>query len=245
MQPIFPGLVDTAAQQGMKALAITDHGNMFGVLRFYTECRNKGIKPIIGCEFYVAPGSMLVKSGNDKGNKYHHLILLAKNSRGYANLIILASIAYTEGFYYKPRIDFETLKKYSEGLICSSACLAGLIPQLVLQGKEEEAEKKALEYEELFGKDHYYLELQDHGIPEQKIVNEGLIRISGKTGIPLIATNDIHYITKEEAEAQEILICIGTQKKLSDRGRLVFDKKEFYMKDPDTMLSIFSMFPRQ
>ena len=240
----IPRLVDTAIQQGMKALAITDHGNMFGVLRFYSECRNKGIKPIIGCEFYVAPGSMLVKSGNEKGTKYNHLILLAKNSTGYANLMILASIAYTDGFYYKPRIDFETLKKYSEGLICSSACIAGIIPRLILQGNFDEAEKTALEYQEVFGKDHYYLELQDHGIEEQKIVNKGLIRISEKTGIPLIATNDIHYITKEEAEAQEILICIGTQKKLSDRGRLVFDKKEFYMKDPDTMMSIFRHVPQ-
>ena len=237
-------LVDTAAGQGMKALAITDHGNMFGVLRFYTECRKKGIKPIIGCEFYVAPGSMLVKSGIDKERKYHHLILLAKNSTGYANLMILASIAFTEGFYYKPRIDFETMKKYSEGLICSSACLAGIIPQLILSGKEDEAEKKALEYQEVFGKGNYYLELQDHGIPEQKTANEGMIRIAERTGIPLIATNDIHYITKEEAEAQEILICIGTQKKLSDSGRLVFDKKEFYMKDPDTMLSIFKHVPQ-
>ena len=239
----IPRLVDTAVEQGMKALAITDHGNMFGVLRFYMECKKKGIKPIIGCEFYVAPGSMLVKSGNEKGNKYHHLILIAKNSTGYSNLMKLASIAFTDGFYYKPRIDFDTMKKHSEGLICSSACIAGLIPQLVIQGKEDEAEKKALEYQELFGKDHYYLELQDHGIPEQKIANEGLIRISEKTGIPLIATNDIHYITKEEAEAQEILICIGTQKKLTDSGRLVFDKKEFYMKDPDTMMSIFSHVP--
>ncbi len=236
-------LVDTAVQQGMKALAITDHGNMFGVLRFYMECKKKGIKPIIGCEFYVAPGSMLVKSGNEKGNKYHHLILLAKNRAGYANLMKLASIAYTDGFYYKPRIDFDTMKKHSEGLICSSACIAGIIPQLILQGREDEAEIKALEYQEVFGKDHYYLELQDHGIPEQKTANEGLIRISRKTGIPLIATNDIHYITKEEAEAQEILICIGTQKKLTDSGRLVFDRKEFYMKDPDTMRSIFSHIP--
>ena len=237
-------LVTTAAEQGMKALALTDHGNMFGVLRFYQECRKKGIKPIIGCEFYVAPGSMLVKSGHEKEKKYHHLILLAKNSIGYANLMKLSSISFTEGFYYKPRIDFDTMKKYSEGLICSSACLAGIIPQLILSGKEDEAEKKALEYQELFGKDSYYLELQDHGIPEQKIANEGLIRISERTGIPLIATNDIHYITKEEAEAQEILICIGTQKKLSDDKRMVFDKKEFYMKDPDTMLSIFRKTPQ-
>ncbi len=171
---------------------------------------------------------MLVKSGIDKERKYHHLILIAKNSTGYANLMILASIAFTEGFYYKPRIDFETLKKYSEGLICSSACLAGIIPQLILSGKEDEAEKKALEYQELFGKDHYYLELQDHGIPEQKIANEGMIRISEKTGIPLIATNDIHYITKQEAEAQEILICIGTQKNYQTQGGLFLIKRILY-----------------
>ena len=240
----IPRLVDTAIEQGMKALAITDHGNMFGALKFYQECKKKGIKPIIGCEFYVAPGSMLVKSGTDSGSKYHHLVLLAKNSTGYANLMILASIAYTEGFYYKPRIDFETLKKYSEGLICSSACIAGIVPSLVIRGKEDEAQAIALEYQELFGKDHYYLELQDHGIPEQKIANKGLIRISERTGIPLIATNDIHYITKEEAEAQEILICIGTQKKLTDKNRLVFDKKEFYLKNPEEMKAIFKDTPQ-
>ncbi len=237
-------LVDAAVSQNMKALAITDHGNMFGVLRFYEECRKKGIKPIIGCEFYVAPGSMLVKSGNEHGNKYNHLILLAKDSTGYANLMKLSSISFIEGFYYKPRIDFETLKKYSEGLICSSACIAGLIPSLIIQGRDKEALEKALEYEEVFGKGNYYLELQDHGIPEQATANRGLVKISEKTGIPLIATNDIHYITKEEAEAQEILICIGTQKKITDKNRLVFDKKEFYMKDPDTMMSIFRNHPQ-
>ena len=151
-------LVKKAKELGMDSLAITDHGNMFGVLRFYKECLKNEIKPIIGNEVYVAPGSMKVKSGNEDGNRYYHLLLLAKDENGYKNLIKLTSVSYTEGFYYKPRIDFDTLRRHSEGLICCSACLAGLIPSLILEGKEDEAAEKALEYENLFGKGNYYLE---------------------------------------------------------------------------------------
>ncbi len=240
----IPRLVKKAKELGMNSLAITDHGNMFGVLKFYKECIKNGIKPILGNEFYVAPSSMKIKSGTEDGNKYHHLILLAKDSAGYHNLIKLTSISYTEGFYYKPRIDFETLKQHSGSLVCCSACIAGLIPTLILEGKEDEALKAALEYDALFGRGNYFLELQDHGIPEQKIANQILCKISEKTGIPVVATNDIHYVNREEADAQEILICIGTQKKLSDTNRLVFDKKEFYMKSPEEMKDIFKSAPQ-
>ncbi|MCL2704946.1 MAG: DNA polymerase III subunit alpha [Spirochaetaceae bacterium] len=239
----IPRLIQKAKELGMDSLAITDHGNMFGALDFYKECKANGIKPIIGNEFYVAPGSMKLKSGTEDGNKYYHLILLAKDSIGYSNLIKLTSIAYIEGFYYKPRIDFETLKQYSNNLVCCSACVAGLIPSLILDRKAEEALKIVLEYDALFGRGNFFLELQDHGIPEQKIVNQALCKISEKTGIPLVATNDIHYVNKEEAEAQEILICIGTQKKLSDTKRLVFDKKEYYLKSSEEMKQLFKAVP--
>lgn len=237
-------LVDRAKELGMDSLAITDHGNMFGALKFYKECIKKEIKPIIGNEFYIAPASMKIKSGHESGNNYYHLILLAKDITGYRNLMKLTSVAYTEGFYYKPRIDFDTLKEHSEGLICTSACIAGLIPSLILQGREKEAEEKALEYDAVFGRGNYYLELQDHGIPDQKRANAALIRISEKTGIPLVATNDIHYVRKEDADSQEILICIGTQKKLSDENRMSFEKQEFYMKSDSEMKEIFKSVPQ-
>ena len=239
----IPRLIQKVKELGMDSLAITDHGNMFGALEFYKECKKNGIKPIIGNEFYVAPGSMKIKSGTEDGNEYYHLILLAKDSAGYQNLIKLTSIAYIEGFYYKPRIDFETLKQYSGSLVCCSACVAGLIPSLILDGREEDALKTALEYDALFGRGNFYLEIQDHGMPEQKTVNQGLCKISEKTGIPIVATNDIHYVNKEEAEAHEVLLCIGTQKKLSDTKRLVFDKKEFYLKSSEDMKEIFKAVP--
>jgi DNA polymerase III subunit alpha len=233
------GLVSKAASLGMKHLALTDHGNMFGVLRFYKACRKKGINPVIGCEFYIAPRSRLVKSGSENQNKYYHLVLLAKNQTGYRNLLVLVSQGYLDGFYYKPRIDNELLEKHSEGLICTSACLAGEIPSHLLNGQHEEAKKVAEYYRGLFGEKGFYLELQDHGIPEQKRVNPELIRLSGETGIPLVATNDIHYLEREHAEAQDILICIGTGKKVSDEKRMRFDSQEFYFKSYEEMAEIF------
>ena len=232
-------LVDKAVGLGMKHLALTDHGNMFGVLRFYKACKNKGINPIIGCEFYVAPKSRLVKSGSENQNKYYHLVLLAKNRQGYQNLLVLVSRGYLDGFYYKPRIDNDLLKEHAEGLICTSACLAGEIPTHLLNGQYEEARKAAEFYRDLFGPEGFYLELQDHGIPEQKQVNPRIIELSRETGIPLIATNDIHYLEKDHAEAQDILICIGTGKKVSDEKRMRFDSQEFYFKTPDEMAAIF------
>ncbi len=236
-------MVGKAVELEMKHLAITDHGNMFGALRFYKECRANGINPVIGCEFYVSSTSRKIKSGSDKGNRYNHLILLAKDYTGYRNLMMLSSLAYTEGFYYKPRIDNELLEKYHEGLICSTACLAGIIPRKILEGDLEEAKNKALYYLGLFGEGNFYLELQDHGIPEQKIVNEKMIELSRETGIPLIATNDIHYLSKEDANAQDILICIGTNRKKHETKRMKFDSSEFYMKSKEEMFEVFSHIP--
>lgn len=236
-------MVAKAASMGMKHLAITDHGNMFGVLRFYKACKKQGINPLVGCEFYVAPGSRHVKSGSEKGNRYQHLVLLARNATGYRNLIQLCSIGYTEGFYYKPRIDDELLEQYHEGTIALSACLAGAIPSLILDGKVEEAEEKARYYQNLFGPDHFYLELQDHGIPEQKQANRELAGISRRTGIPLVATNDIHYLDREDARAQDILLCIGTNKKLRENDRMRFHSDQFYLKSPEEMARLFPEHP--
>ena len=233
------GLVAKAASLGMKHLALTDHGNMFGVLRFYKACKKRGINPVVGCEFYIAPKSRLVKSGSENQNKYYHLVLLAKNTTGYQNLLVLVSQGYLDGFYYKPRIDNELLEKHSEGLICTSACLAGEIPSHLLNGQYDEARKVAEYYRDLFGEKGFYLELQDHGIPEQKRVNPELIRLSGETGIPLVATNDIHYLERDHADAQDVLICIGTGKKVSDEKRMRFDSQEFYFKSHDEMAEIF------
>jgi len=228
---------------GMKHLAITDHGNMFGALHFYRECLANDINPIVGCEFYVAPGHRSVKSGSEKGSRSNHLILLAKNYEGYKNLMVLSSIAYTEGFYYKPRIDDEILREYSSNLICTSACLAGYIPRKLLNNQYEDAKEKAELYQNIFGKDNFYLELQDHGIPEQKIVNEKMILLSKETGIPLVATNDMHYLEKEDANAQDILICIGTNRKKHEEKRMKFSSSEFYMKSQEEMFETFSHIP--
>jgi len=237
-------MVEKAVALGMKHLAITDHGNMFGALRFYKECKAHDINPIIGCEFYVSANSRKIKSGSEKGNRYSHLILLAKDTTGYKNLMILASIAYTEGFYYKPRIDNECLERYHDGLICSTACLAGRIPKELLEGKYDKARETALYYNKIFGEGNFYLELQDHGIPEQKIVNEKMILLSRDTGIPLIATNDIHYLSKDDANAQDILICIGTNRKKHELNRMKFHSSEFYMKSKEEMFEIFKETPQ-
>lgn len=236
------GLVNRTKELGMKHIAITDHGNMFGALRFYKECKTAGINPIIGCEFYVTPESMRLKTGSEGGNKYYHLILLARDQKGYKNLMKLSSLAYTEGFYYKPRIDDSLLSQNTSGLICLSACLAGEIPSLHLRGKDDEARAKALWYREIFGKDNFYLEIQDHGIPEQKSVNKFLAELSRSEGIPLAATNDSHYIYREDANAQDILICIGTNKKKNETNRMKFPSDEFYLKTPEEMARVFPEF---
>ena len=236
-------LAGRAAEYGMKHLALTDHGNMFGALNFYNGCREAGINPIVGCEFYVSPESRHLKSGSEQRNRYHHFLALAKDETGYRNLIKLTSLGYTEGFYYKPRIDDELLQKHSAGLIATSACLNGEIPSYLLQERFDEAWAKALEYRNLFGEGNFYLELQDHGIKEQHIANRGLIELSKKSGIPLIATNDVHYTDAGDANAQDILICIGTNKKKDDANRMKFSANEFYLKTPTEMSALFAEYP--
>jgi len=236
-------MVQKAKALGMPGLALTDHGNMYGAVRFYDLCKEQGINPIVGEEFYVAVGSRREKNEDVERNKYYHLILLAENETGYRNLCKLSAASFIDGYYYKPRIDDEILAANKEGLICSSACIAGEIPRLILQGKSEEAEKKAAYYSELFGKDHFYLEIQDHGIPEQKIVDKALVQMAHKLNLPLIATNDMHYLNKDDAEAHDILLCIGTNKKVNDPGRMRFHGPEFYMKTQDEMSALFAEVP--
>jgi DNA polymerase-3 subunit alpha len=238
-----PRLVKKAKAFGMPGIAITDHGNMFGVMAFEKECHDAGINPIIGCEFYVAGGSRLEKTGTENGNKYWHLLLIAENLEGYHNLLKLTSGSFTEGFYYKPRIDDELLAANSGGLIASTACLAGEIPSLILAGKLDQAVKKIGFYKELFGKDHFYLELQDHGLDEQRTVNRELIRLSRQLDVPLVATNDLHYVEREDSVAHDILLCIGTNRKRDDPSRMRFQNDQFYLKSPEEMEALFAEMP--
>lgn len=203
-----------AKELGMDSLAITDHGVMYGVIDFYRAARNVGIKPILGCEVYVAPGSRFEKEPGISDDRYYHLILLAENNTGYANLMKIVSKGFVDGFYYKPRVDYEVLEEYSEGIICLSACLAGEVQKLLARNLYEEACKAALKYEAIFGKGNYFLELQDHGIPTQKLVNRLLVRMSRELNIELVATNDVHYTYEDDAEAHDILLCIQTGKKV-------------------------------
>ena len=227
---------------GMTSCAITDHGNMYGVVDFYRACRKEGIHPVIGCEVYVAPGSRFDKTyGVD--NKTSHLILLAENQTGYKNLIYLVSMGYIEGFYYKPRIDFELLSKHSEGLIALSACIAGEVPKRLLADDYEGAKKTARKYIDVFGKDNYYIEIQDHGLAEQKRILPQLIKLSKELGVGLAATNDAHYIKKSDAHYQDVLMCIQTDKTVSDPERMKFETDEFYIKSPEEMAELFSYAP--
>ena len=230
-----------AKELGMKAIAITDHGVMYGAVNFYKECVKEGIKPIIGCEVYVAPRSRFDKESGIDDN-YSHLILLAKNKIGYQNLIKLVSISFIEGYYYKPRIDLEILEKYSEGLICLSACLAGSVNKAILNDDIEKAQEIALWHKKIFGED-YYLEIQNNGLPEQVMVNQKLITLSRELNIPLVATNDAHYLKKEDSYNHEILLCIQTAKKIYDEDRMRFGTDEFYIKSPEEMADYFSAVP--
>ena len=230
-----------AKELGMKAMAITDHGVMYGAIDFYKACKKEGIKPIIGCEVYVAPRSRLNKEPNID-NRYNHLILLAKNQQGYQNLSKLVSIGFTEGYYYKPRIDLEVLEKYHEGLICLSACLAGAVNQALLNGQNEKAEEIAIWHKKVFGED-YYIEIQNNGIKEQVLANQKLVQLARKLDIPLVATNDAHYLKREDAYNHEILLCIQTGKRMNDPDRMKFDTDELYVKSPEEMSEYFSAFP--
>lgn len=207
-------LIQTVKEDGAPAVAITDHGVMYGVIEFYQKCLKAEIKPIIGVEAYLASGSRFDKLTVDDEKRTYHLLLLAENNQGYKNLIKLTSIAHLEGFYYKPRIDWEILQQYHEGLIACSACLAGEIPIMIRSGKVDQAKKRILEYNELFGQNNFFLEIQRHtDVPEQKMVNEKIIEFSRELNIPLVATNDVHYLKKEDNEAQDILLCLQNKKK--------------------------------
>lgn len=228
-----------AKELGMEHLAITDHGNMYGVIDFYRAAKDAGINPVIGCEVYVAPGSRFDRELSKGEGRYNHLVLLAENNKGYANLMKIVSRGFTEGFYYKPRVDYEVLVKYHEGIIALSACLAGAVPSAILHGNYESAKEEALKLEKIFGKGNFFLELQDHGIPQQGTVNQALLRLSQDTGIKLVATNDVHYIMEEDAEAHDILLCIQTQKKVQDEDRMRYEGGQYYLKSEQQMLELF------
>ena len=238
-------LIKKAAEYRMPAVAITDHGNLFGALDFYQKATKAGIKPIIGCEMYVAPGSRFDKSSPAGKNEEasYHLILLARNKTGYKNLVKLVTAGYLEGFYYRPRIDKQLLAEHSEGLIASTACLGGEIPSLLLQGRYEDAKVAAAQYQNILGKENFFLELQENGIPEQTKANEELIRLSKDTGIPVIATNDCHYLDKGDHKSHDALLCIQTGKTMKDSNRMTFSSETFYMRSPDEMKKAFVHIP--
>ncbi len=228
---------------GMTSAAITDHGAMFGVIDFYREAKAAGIRPILGCEVYVAPNSRFDKELTGGEDRYYHLVLLAENNKGYANLTKIVSRGYVEGFYYRPRVDMEVLEEFHEGIIALSACLAGEVQRYIAKGLYEEAKKKALKYESIFGKGNYFLELQDHGIPEQKQVNQALLRMSRELDIPLVATNDVHYTYAQDVKPHDILLCIQTGKKLADEDRMRYEGGQYYVKSPEEMESLFPYAP--
>ena len=239
----IPEILNLAKHYKMDSMAITDHGNMFGAIEFYLEAQRAGIKPIIGCEVYIAPGSRLDKNSVGIDEASYHFILLAKDETGYQNLMKLVSLGYLEGFYYRPRIDKEVLSQFSKGLIGLSACLKGEIPVLLQQKRFNDALKAADTLLGIMGKDNFYLELQENGIPEQKIVNEGLIKISSQLNIPLVATNDVHYLSRDKAASHEALLCIQTQTTLDDPNRMRFQTDEFYLKSPQEMKELFKDVP--
>ena len=232
-------LVDRAKELGMDSMAITDHGVMYGVIDFYRAARAVGIKPIIGCEVYVAPGSRFDREASSGEDRYYHLILLAENNQGYQNLMKIVSKGFVDGFYYKPRVDLEILRQYHEGIIALSACLAGEVQRYLERGLYQQGKEAALRYEEIFGKNNFFLELQDHGIPAQKTVNQALLRMSAETGIELVATNDVHYTFAEDAVPHDILLCIQTGKKVTDENRMRYEGGQFYCKSEDEMRALF------
>lgn len=239
----IPQLLALAKQYKMDSLAITDHGNMFGAIDFYLQAQKAGIKPIIGCEVYIAPGSRLERSSRGIDEASYHLVLLAKDEQGYKNLMKLVSIGYLEGFYYRPRLDKETLSRYCKGIIALSACLKGEIASRLLEGRFNDALKAADDFIQILGKDNFYLELQDNGIPEQKVVNRGLLKLSTALSIPIVATCDVHYLRKEDSLAHDALLCIQTQTTLDNPKRLRFGSSEFYFKSPQEMQAIFNELP--
>ena len=233
-----------AKELGMNSLAITDHGVMYGVIDFYRAALANDIKPIIGCEVYVAPGSRFDKEANAGDDRYYHLILLAENNKGYENLCKIVSKGFVEGFYYKPRVDYKVLKEFSEGLICLSACLAGEVQRFLARGEYEAGKEAALRHLEIFGKDNYFLEMQDHGIPEQRTVNQQLLRLSQDIGVDLVCTNDVHYTFEDDVETHDILLCIQTGKKKADEDRMRYEGGQYYLKSPKEMAQLFKYAPQ-
>lgn len=237
-------LVEQASAYKMPAVAITDHGNLFGAIEFYKRATKAGLKPIIGCEVYVAPSSRFDKKGvSDLEEASFHLILISKDNKGYKNLISLVTKAYMEGFYYKPRVDMELLKNYSEGLICLTSCMKGEIPYYLLKDMRDKAREKAIEYKNIFGNENFYFELQDNALPEQKELNKRLVELAKELQIRLVATNDCHYMRKEDSKAHDVLLCIQTGKTIKDSNRLRFNSDGFYFKSPDEMKAAFKDIP--
>ena len=231
--------VNRVKELGMDSAAITDHGVMYGVIDFYRAARAAGINPVLGCEVYVAPGSRFDREIGSGDDRYYHLVLLAENNQGYANLMKIVSKSFVEGFYYKPRVDLQLLEKYHEGLIALSACLAGEVARYLTRGMYEDAKAAALRYQDIFGKENFFLELQDHGIPEQQNVNQQLLKMHRETGIELVATNDVHYTLAEDAQPHDVLLCLQTGKKLSDENRMRYDGGQYYVKSPEEMERLF------
>ena len=235
--------VDRVKALGMDSAAITDHGVMYGVIDFYRAARAAGINPILGCEVYVAPGSRFDREAGSGDDRYYHLVLLAENNQGYSNLMKIVSKGFVEGFYYKPRVDLSLLEKYHEGIIALSACLAGEVARFLTRGMYEDAKKAALRYQDIFGKGNFFLELQDHGIPEQQNVNQQLLKMHRETGIELVATNDVHYTLAEDAQPHDVLLCLQTGKKLADKDRMRYEGGQYYVKSPEEMERLFPYAP--
>ena len=235
--------VDRVRELGMDSAAITDHGVMYGVIDFYRAARAAGINPILGCEVYVAPGSRFDREAGSGDDRYYHLVLLAENNQGYSNLMKIVSKGFVEGFYYKPRVDLSLLEKYHEGIIALSACLAGEVAKFLTRGMYEDAKKAALRYQDIFGKGNFFLELQDHGIPEQQNVNQQLLKMHRETGIELVATNDVHYTLAEDAQPHDVLLCLQTGKKLADEDRMRYEGGQYYVKSPEEMERLFPYAP--
>ncbi|MBO4799012.1 MAG: DNA polymerase III subunit alpha, partial [Lachnospiraceae bacterium] len=235
--------VKRVKELGMTSAAITDHGVMYGAIDFYKAARAEGINPIIGCEVYVAPGSRFDREATKGDDRYYHLVLLAENNTGYSNLSKIVSAGFTEGFYYKPRVDKEILRRHHEGVIALSACLAGEVSSNILKGLPDKAKEAALEYQDIFGEGNFYLELQDHGMPDQQRVNPVIINISRETGIPLVCTNDVHYTREEDAEAHDVLLCIQTGKKVADEDRMRYEGGQYFVKSEEEMKALFPYVP--
>ena len=235
-------LIRRTKELGMDSVAITDHGVMYGTVRFYKEAKAQGIHPVIGCEVYLAPGHRQERAEVD-GTRYYHLILLAENEVGYRNLVQLISLANIEGYYYKPRVDKDLLRQYHEGIIALSACVAGEIPRSILRGDPERTDEILAEYVDIFGRDNFFLELQDHGLPEEKTVNHALRDLSKKHDIGLVATNDIHYVRAEDSEFHDILLCVQTGRTINDPNRMRFSGPDYYLKSEAEMTALFHDYP--